>query len=130
MLLVALNCIGEVSKCRVHSAHVAQLASLGELALGLSRQQHTLFMARQCVGVVTDSCVHMAQTAESIGRSLKSHQHTPVSNQSPAKKHKTMHIVPEKIWECGKLAKKKSDTSSQNLTVLVIVVLIFRFAFI
>lgn len=74
VLLVALNSIGEVSQRRVHGAHVAQLASLRELALGLSRQQHTLFMTRQCVGVVTDSCVHMAQTAEGIGRSLKSHR--------------------------------------------------------
>lgn len=75
MLLVALHGVGEVSQRCVHGAHVAQLASLGELALRLSRQQHTLFMAGQRVGVVTDSCVHMAQTAESIGRSLESHQH-------------------------------------------------------
>lgn len=86
VLLVALNSVGEVSQCCVHGAHVAQLASLGELALGLSCQQHTLFMARQCVGVVTDSCVHMAQTAEGIGRCLKSHKHKLVSIQSPAKR--------------------------------------------
>lgn len=82
VLLVALNSIREVSQCCVHGAHVAQLASLRELALGLSRQQHTLFMARQSVGVVTDSCVHMSQTAERIRRSLESHKHTLVCIQS------------------------------------------------
>lgn len=63
MLLVALDSIGKVSQRRVHSPHVAQLASLGEPALVLTRQQHTLLMAGQCVGVVTNSCVHVTQTA-------------------------------------------------------------------
>lgn len=95
VLLVALNSIGEVSQCCVNGAHVAQLASLGELALGLSCQQHTLFMARQCVGIVADSCVHVAQTAESIGRSLESHnnKNTPVSVQSRQRKHTEIHFT-------------------------------------
>lgn len=88
MLLVALNSISEVTQCCVHGAHVAQLASLGELALGLSRQQHTLFMACQSIGVVTDSRVHMAQTAERIRRSLKSHKHTLVCIQSPSRERR------------------------------------------
>lgn len=79
---MALNGIGEVSQRRVHGAHVAQLASLGELAPGLSRQKHTLLMARQRVRVVTDGGVHVAQTAESVGRSLKSHRQVPVGIQS------------------------------------------------
>lgn len=76
---MTLNSVGEVSQCGVDGAHVAQLSSLRKLALGLSRQQHTLFVARQCVGVVADSCVHMAQTAESSRRSLKSQIHTTYS---------------------------------------------------
>lgn len=74
VLLVTLNSVGEVSQCRVHGAHVAQLPGLAEPTLGLSGQQHALFVARQGVGVVADCCVHMTQTAEGVGRSLKQHR--------------------------------------------------------
>lgn len=66
MLLVALHGVGEVSQRRVDGAHVAQLAGLGQLALGLSRQQHALLVAGQRVGVVADGHVHVAQAAEGV----------------------------------------------------------------
>lgn len=71
MLLVALNGVGEVSQRRVDGAHVAQLPGLRQPAPGLARQQHTLFMAGQSVGVVADGRVHVTQTAEGGRRSLK-----------------------------------------------------------
>lgn len=73
---MTLNSVGEVSQCRVHGAHVAQLPGLAEPTLGLSGQQHALFVARQGVGVVADRCVDVTQTAEGVGRSLKQHRHT------------------------------------------------------
>lgn len=73
VLLVALDSVGEVSQSRVDGTHVAQLAGLGELALGLSRKQHALLVAGQGVGVVADGHVHVAQAAEGIRRSLESH---------------------------------------------------------
>lgn len=89
MLLVALNGISEVSQCCVHGAHVAQLASLGELALGLSRQQHTLFVACQGIGVVADSHVHVAQAAERVRGCLKSHKQPLVCTQQSQQKRST-----------------------------------------
>lgn len=73
MLLVALDSVGEISQRRVNSAHVAQLAGLGKLALGLSRKQHALLVASQGVGVVADGHVHVAQAAEGVRRGLESH---------------------------------------------------------
>lgn len=64
MLLVALDGVGKVSQCRVDGAHVAQLAGLSELALGLPCQQHALLVASQGVGVVANGHVHVAQAAE------------------------------------------------------------------
>lgn len=66
VLLVALDGVGEVSQRRVDGAHVAQLAGLGELALGLPRQQHALLVAGQGVGVVANGHVDVAQAAEGV----------------------------------------------------------------
>lgn len=71
VLLVALNGADDVPQRRVHRPHVAQLTCFGQPTLGLSRQQHALLVARQRVGIVADGCVHVAQTAEGIGRRLK-----------------------------------------------------------
>lgn len=73
VLLVALDSVGEVSQRRVDGAHVAQLAGLGELALGLSGKQHALLVAGQGVRVVADGHVHVAQAAEGVRCGLEFH---------------------------------------------------------